>query len=322
MRTLILGGTVFLGRHVAAEALKRGHELTLFTRGVHGAIEGAEHLVGDRTGDLSALEGREWDVVIDTSGYEASHVARSCAALAASGAHLVFVSSCNVYPAWPAEPVDEDSPVWESGDDYGAQKAASERTAAAALPGRVAAVRAGLICGPRDNIFRLPWWVRRIAQGGRVPAPGDPGRTVQLIDARDLAAWMLDLGEQRVAGAFNGTAPPGLTTMGEVLEASVTATGSGAELVWLPDERLQAAGVEPWMELPLWLPEAEFPGTWAVGTERAQAAGLRCGPVAETISDVWAWLREGGEAELDAWRAEHRPRPMSGDREAELLTLR
>ena len=128
--------------------------------------------------------------------------------------------------------------MWESGDDYGAQKAASERAAEAALPGRVAAVRAGLICGPHDNIFRLPWWVRRIAQGGRVPAPGDPGRTVQLIDARDLAAWMLDLGERRVAGAFNGTAPAGRTTMGEVLEAAVAATGSGAELVWIPDERL------------------------------------------------------------------------------------
>ena len=110
MRTLILGGTVFLGRHVAAEALARGHELTLFTRGVHGSIAGAEHLRGDRAGDLSALEGREWDVVIDTSGYEAEHVARSSALL--GDAHLVFVSSCNVYPAWPAEPVVEDSPVW------------------------------------------------------------------------------------------------------------------------------------------------------------------------------------------------------------------
>jgi 2'-hydroxyisoflavone reductase len=318
MRTLILGGTVFLGRHVAAEALARGHELTLFTRGLHGTIDGAEHLRGDRTADLSALEGREWDVVIDTSGYEAAHVARSCAALAASGAHLVFVSSCNVYPAWPAEPVGEDSPVWESGDDYGPQKAASERAAEAALPGRVASVRAWLICGPHDNVFRLPWWVRRIAQGGRVPAPGDAARTVQVIDARDLAAWMLDLGERRIAGAFNGTAPRGRTTMGEALEAAVQATGSAAELVWIPNERLLEAGAEPWTELPLWLPAA---GTWDVATERAQAAGLRCRPVAETIADVWTWLREGGESELDAWRSEHRPRPMSAGREAELLAL-
>jgi nucleoside-diphosphate-sugar epimerase len=317
MRTLILGGTVFLGRHVAAEALARGHELTLFTRGRHGTVDGAEHLTGDRAGDLSALEGREWDVVIDTSGYEAEHVARSSALL--GDAHLVFVSSCNVYPAWPAERVDEHSPVWESGNDYGAPKAASERAAEAALPGRVAAVRAGLICGPHDNVFRLPWWVRRIARGARVPAPGDPGRTVQLIDARDLAAWMLDLGERRIAGAFNGTAPADRTTMGEVLEAAVAATGSGAELVWLPDERLQAAGVEPWTELPLWLPEAEFPGTWAVGTERAQASGLRCRPVAETVTDVWSWLRDGGEQELDEWRSEHRPRPMDSRRERELI---
>jgi 2'-hydroxyisoflavone reductase len=319
MRTLILGGTVFLGRHVAAEALARGHDLTLFTRGLHGTdlFPVAERLTGDRAGDLSALEGREWDLVIDTSGYEAEHVARSSALL--GDAHLVFVSTCNVYPAWPAEAVDEDSPVWESGDDYGAQKAASERAAEAALPGRVAAVRAGLLCGPHDNVFRLPWWVRRIAAGGRVPAPGDPARTVQLVDARDLASWMLDLGEGRVAGAFNGTAPRGRTTMGEVLEAAVAATGSGAELEWIPDERLQAAGVEPWTELPLWLPEAGFPGTWEIGTERAEAAGLRCRPVAETVADVWTWLRAGGEDELDEWRSEHRPRPMSSGRERELL---
>jgi 2'-hydroxyisoflavone reductase len=318
MRTLILGGTVFLGRHVAEAALARGHQLTLFTRGRHGTIEGAEHLIGDRAGDLSALEGREWDVVVDTSGYEAAHVARSSALL--GDAHLVFVSSCNVYPAWPAEPVDEGSPVWREGDGYGPQKAASERAAEAALPGRVAAVRAGLICGPHDNVFRLPWWVRQIAAGGRVPAPGDPARTVQLVDARDLASWMLDLGERRVAGAFNGTAPPGHATMGEVLAAAVAATGSGAELEWVADERLQALGVEPWTELPLWLPAAEFPGTWAVGTDRAQAAGLRCRPVAETVADVWKWLHDGGEAELDEWRAEHRPPPMSEARRRELLS--
>src|SRR5918999_6373601 len=311
MRTLILGGTVFLGRHVAAAALERGHQLTLFTRGRHGTdlFPEAERLVGDRAGDLSALEGRDWDVVIDTSGYQAEHVARSAALL--GDAHLVFVSSCNVYPAWPAEPVDETSPVWQEGDDYGAQKAAGGRAAEAALPGRVASVRAGLICGPHDNVFRLPWWVRRIAAGGRVPAPGDPARTVQLIDARDLASWMPDLGERRIAGAFNGTAPPGRTTMGEVLEAAVAVTGSGAELVWMPDERLQAAAVEPWTELPLWLPEAEFPGTWTVGTDRAQAAGLRCRPVAETVDDVWTWLRDGGEGELDEWRSAPRPPPAS-----------
>jgi nucleoside-diphosphate-sugar epimerase len=322
MRILVLGGTVFLGRHVAAAALDRGHQLTLFTRGVHGTelFPEAERLVGDRAGDVSALGHGEWDAVIDTSGYEAEHVGRLAELLAGRAGHYVFVSSCNAYPGWPEEHVDEGSPVWKSDDtEYGPQKAASERAVEAAFPGRFAIVRAGLICGPHDNVFRLPWWVRRIAAGGRVPAPGDPAQPVQLIDARDLAAFMLDLAEQRVAGAFNGTSPAGTQTMGEVLEAAVTATGADAELAWIPDERLQALEVEPWVELPLWIPADAFPGTWTIGTERAQAAGLRARPVVETVADVWAWLRDGGEGELDAWRSEYRPPRMAAERAQRLL---
>jgi 2'-hydroxyisoflavone reductase len=319
MRILVLGGTVFLGRHVVAEARARGHELTLFSRGIHGADRpDVERLRGDRGGDLAPLRGRAWDAVIDTSGYRPEHVA---ATARLDVGHYVFVSTCNVYPAWPEAPVDEDAPVWrEAKEDYGPLKAACERAAEAALPGRVAHVRAGLIVGPHDNVFRLPWWVRRIARGGVVPAPGDPARRVQLVDARDLAAWMLDLAERRVAGHFNATGPIGQATMGEVLEAAVDATGSAAELRWIGDEALVAAGVEPWTELPLWMPPA-FRGTWAVETGRAQAAGLRCRPVRETVADVWAWLREGGEGELDDWRAEHRPAPMPREREQELLAL-
>ena len=248
MRVLVLGGTIFLGRHVAAEALARGHEVTLFHRGRHGAdlFPEAEHLTGDRAGDardLTALEGRSWDVAVDTSGYQPADVAASSALLAAAGVeHLSFVSTCNVYPAWPGEVVTEDSPVWTEGDDYGENKAACEREAEAALPGRVAQLRAGLLCGPHDNVFRLPWWVARIARGGEVLAPGDPDRTVQLIDARDLAAFILDLGEARTPGAFNATAPAGQTTMRETLEAAVAATGSDARLTWVPDEALQARG--------------------------------------------------------------------------------
>jgi 2'-hydroxyisoflavone reductase len=318
MRLLVLGGTIFLGRHVTSEALRRGHEVTLFHRGLHGAdrFPEAEHVLGDRTGDLAALRGRGWDAAIDTSGYDPADVARSSAL---DLGHLVFVSSCNVYPAWPAEPVDEDSPVWTEGDDYGPKKAACEREAQVALPGRVASVRAGLLCGPHDNIFRVPWWVRRIAAGGDVVAPGEPDRSVQLIDARDLAAWTLDLAEDRVSGAFNGTAPAGRTTMREALEAAVAATGSDARLHWIPDDALAAAGVEPWDELPLWIPADDGAGTWAVGTERAQAAGLRCRPVAETMADVWAWLREGGEAALSDWRADHRPRGLTPERQRALL---
>jgi nucleoside-diphosphate-sugar epimerase len=323
-RTLVLGGTVFLGRHVAAEALARGHELTLFTRGLHGGdlFPEAEHLRGDRSRDVSALSDREWDAVIDTSGYHPAHVAASATAVAGSGAHYVFVSSCNAYPAWPAEAVDEDSPAWEDGpEEYGPDKVRCERAASAALPDRVAVVRAGLIVGPHDGVFRLPWWVRRIAAGGDVPAPGDPERELQLIDARDLAAWMLDLAERRVAGTFNGTGPAGMTTMAELLGAAVEATGSGARLRWVPDDALRSAGVEPWTELPLWAPEDEMAGTWLTGTAQAQAAGLRCRPVASTVADVATWLRDGGEAELTDWGSHARPAPMSAGREAELLAL-
>jgi nucleoside-diphosphate-sugar epimerase len=318
MRLLVLGGTVFLGRHVAAEALARGHDVTLFHRGLHGAdlFPDAEHVLGDRAGDLAPLGGRAWDAAIDTSGYEPAEVARSSAL---DVGHLVFVSSCNVYPAWPEEPVDEGSRVWTEGDDYGPLKAECERIAEAAMPGRVASVRAGLICGPHDNIFRLPWWIRRIAAGGDVVAPGDPARPVQLVDARDLATWMVDMAEQRVAGAFNGTAPAGRTTMGEALDAAVHVTGGGARLHWIPDEVLVAHDVEPWDELPLWIPVASGAGTWAVGTERAQAAGLRCRAVADTIADTWAWLRDGGAEDMGDWRAENRPRGLSAERERELL---
>jgi nucleoside-diphosphate-sugar epimerase len=322
MRTLILGGTVFLGRHVAAEALARGHELTLFTRGKHGTglFPEVTHLHGDRAADLSALETGEWDVVVDTSGRRAVDVAASAELLADRVGHYVFVSSVNAHPDWPEQLVDETARTWPSDeDDYGAQKAASERAVEAAMPGRATAVRAGLIVGPHDNTWRLPWWVQRVSEGGDVLAPGDPERTVQLIDARDLAAWMLDVGERGIGGAFCATAPPGRTTMREVLEAAADASGSDARLHWAPDALLRESGLAPWTEIPLWLPEDEYPGTWRVGTAAAEAAGLRTRPIRETIADTWAWVRDGGAGELHDWGKEARATGIPPERERELL---
>jgi nucleoside-diphosphate-sugar epimerase len=310
MRLLILGGTVFLGRHVVDAALERGHELTLYTRGKHGTgPEGVEHIAGDRA-DVTPLKSGSWDAAIDTSGYDPAQVDASSAL---DVGHYVFVSSCNAYPDWPDKPVDEDSPTWQDGEGYGPDKAAAERHV---LARGGAVVRAGLIVGPHDNIFRLPWWVRRIREGGVVPAPGRPDRAMQIIDARDLAAFLLDLAEQRTHGAFSGTAPPGQTTMGELLRAA----DPDADLRWIPEDKLEAAGVEPWMEFPLWLPE-RFEGTWNVGTAKAQAAGLRTRPIQETVDDIATWLENGGEAELDEWRSEHRPGKMSAEREAALTRL-
>ena len=311
MRLLVLGGTVFLGRHVAEEAVRRGHEVTLFHRGRHGigVLAGAaEHVLGDRDDGLEALADRSWDATVDTSGFRPEHVER---AAALDRGHYVFVSSINAYPGWPDESVDEDSPVWEETiEDYGSLKVACER----ALPPGAAIVRAGLLCGPYDNIGRLSWWIERVARGGDVLAPGPAGRELQLIDARDLAAWMVDLAERCRGGAFNGTAPPGQATMGAVLDAAIAATSSDARLRWRDGAELAAAGVEPWTELPLWHPA---PGTWAVGTERAQAAGLRCRPVAETVADTWAWLRSG-EA-VSGYRAEMRPSGLAAEREMAIL---
>jgi nucleoside-diphosphate-sugar epimerase len=307
MKLLVLGGTIFLGRHVVNEALQRGHEVTMFTRGIHGQIpHGVKHVKGDRS-DPSALTD-SYDAVIDTSGYHPDDVAKSAAL---DVGHYVFVSSCNVYPDWPDRPVDEDSPVHRTGEGYGEHKAASERE----LPDSAATVRAGLIVGPHDNVFRLPWWVERIQRGGRVPAPGNPDQAMQIIDARDLANFLLDLAESKTKGAFNGTAPIGQTTMRELLEAA-----GDAELVWIPDEKLEAADVEPWIELPLWLP-ARYEGTWRVGTEKARRAGLRTRPVGETVADIRTWLEHGGARELDDWRSEHRPPRMSREREEALFRL-
>jgi 2'-hydroxyisoflavone reductase len=322
MRTLILGGTVFLGRHVAAQALARGHELTLFSRGVHGAelFPEATHLRGDRSGDLDALRGGVWDMVIDTSGYRPEDVAASAELLADRVGHYVFVSTIGAHAEWPGQPVNRDAPTWQTDDDsYEAQKAACERAAEAAMPGRVTHVRAGVIVGTHDGIFRLPWWVQRIARGGDVLAPGDPEQAIQLIDAHDLAGWMLDLGERRVAGAFCATAPAGTTTMRAVLEAAVAATGSDARLVWAPEAVLHESGLEPWMDVPLWLPQDRFPGTWRVETAASEAAGLRCRPIDETVTDVWHWLRDGGADALGDWGADSRARGIPPERERELL---
>ena len=260
MRILILGGTVFLGRHVAEAALARGHEVTTYSRGLHGRVpDGAEHVRGDRA-DVSPLRGRDWDAAIDTSGYDPRHVAASAAL---DIGHYVFVSSCNAYPRLAGE---------------------ARRRGLAGLAGRrglragQGRRRAGRAAGRRGRARRpdrrparqrLPAAVVGAAdqEGGVVPAPGDPDRPVQVIDARDLAAFLLDLAEQRVAGAFNGTGPIGQTTMRELLEAA-----GDAELRWIPDEKLEAAEVEPWIELPLWLPE-RFAGTFRVGTERAAGRG-------------------------------------------------
>jgi 2'-hydroxyisoflavone reductase len=311
MDLLVIGGTVFVGRHVVAEATRRGHTVTVFHRGQHGEDafgSDVEHLHGDRTSDLALLAERRWDAVVDTCGFDAGTVGASARALSANVGHYGFVSSVSVYRDWPAVAVDESGAVKESDheeDQYGAGKVAAERAAEAAMPGRVLVTRPGLITGPYENIGRLPYWLRRVARGGEVLAPGDPQEPRQWIDARDLAAFHLDCAENGTVGVFNTVGPPGQFTMGALLDACREVTGSDATFRWVGGEAITKAGIAPWSELPVWLWDAaeDTSQTWNVDVSKARAAGLTATPMRQTVADTWAWVQAG--ADLGGYRSQY-----------------
>jgi 2'-hydroxyisoflavone reductase len=304
MRLLVLGGTRFLGWAVVDAALKRGWEVTTLTRGESGPPPaGVDARTGDRTtaAGLAALNTGEWDVCIDTSGFVPRHVLASARALDGRVGHYVYVSSISAYPGWPLEPVTADSPVHEcppdagpDDGDYGTLKAGCERAVQAVFGDASTLVRAGLLVGPHDNTVRLSWWLSRIARGGEVLAGGRPDQPTRFIDVRDLAAWMLHCGAANTSGSYPATAAPGSSTFGGLLTACVGATGSDASISWVEDQFLRDAKVEPWGELPLWIPAAEAPHTWDTDTSAAHDAGLTCRPLEETVADTWAWMREVG----------------------------
>jgi 2'-hydroxyisoflavone reductase len=324
---LILGGTLFVGRHLVEAALAHGHEVTLFNRGHTNPdlFPEVETLHGDRDGDLSALRGRSWDAVVDPSARIPRWVRATGELLADSVEHYTFISSGSVYADTSRPGVDEDGPVHTLADErveeitdaetYGALKVLCERAAEELMPGRVLSVRAGLIVGPYDPTGRFTYWVHRIARGGDVLAPEPRLQPVQLIHARDLADWILAVAERRQAGVFNATGPEEPLTMEEVLEECKTATGSDARLVWVDEDFLLENGVEAWSDLPLWLAPAANPAEaafLAVNVSKAVAAGLRFRPLAETILDTLrraepapeAGLAPGRERKLlEAWNA-------------------
>jgi len=318
VRLLVLGGTKFLGRHAVDAALAAGHDVTIFTRGQTNPdlFPQVERLRGDRDGDLGALAGREWDGVVDTSGYVPRVVRQSADLLRDAAARYVFVSSISVYADF-SQPVDEGTPVAQLEDpqsenvetDYGALKAACEDVVSEIFGERATSVRAGLLVGPYDPTDRFTYWPRRLADGGDVLAPGDPAAPTQFVDARDLASWLVRVAEDGPGGVMNATGPVEPMTLGELLERTRAAVGSDARLVWTDEQRILDAGVQPWMELPLWAPGADFAGLQRTDIRRALAAGLQFRPVEETAQDTLAWSRDAGE---------QRP-TLTREREAELL---
>jgi 2'-hydroxyisoflavone reductase len=297
MRLLVLGGTHFLGRHVATAAVERGHDVATFTRGVSGEPpQGARALHGDRDDPQAlpaALDGWVPELVVDTS-CQTRAAARNAAAVLGGVRAYAFVSSLNAYENWPPGPIgpEDDEPTWTTDDDeYGPNKAAGERILGDVLGGRFLTARAGLIIGPHDPIYRLGWWLDRIARGGRVVVPDALGQPIAVVDARDLAGWLVEAAERGISGGVNTTGPTGMTTFGGLLEVCREVTGSDAEWVPVPEEVLLAAGVEPWVHLPLWLP-AEIARTgWDVDTTRARELGLPSRPLRESVADTWAWQR-------------------------------
>jgi nucleoside-diphosphate-sugar epimerase len=333
MRLLILGGTRFVGRAAVAAGLGQGWEVATFNRGRSGPdVPGVRALRGDRTrpADLARLAAAgPWDAVIDTSGYVPREVLAAAEHLEPAAAHYVFASTVSVYRGWPAEPLTEASATLycppdagpEYGEDtedgptrYGYQKSGCELAVSSTFgPRRCAILRPGVVLGPGEYVGRLPWWLNRVARGGRVLAPGSPERSIQPVDVRDLAEFAARAAERAIGGPFNVTAPTGRETFRGMLQACAQVTRSGAQFVWVPDGQLIAHGVRQWSEMPLW---RTFPGVWRVDSAQAREQGLSCRPLASTVADTWAWMQSAGGPGGDERAAEI---GISSEREQQIL---
>jgi len=319
MRLLVLGGTVFLSRAVADEAVRRGHEVTCAARGTSGSVpDGARLVQVDRTQPLPALG--EFDAVVDVAR-QPSWVRAAVAAY--PDAHWVFVSTVNVYAddatpgGTPAtlplvEPIHEDTDLSETPQAYGPMKVACEQLVLDGA-GSAMVMRPGLIVGPGDPSGRFSYWPRRLAAGGEVLAPGDPGDAMQVADVRDLAAWAVTACERRTTGVYDGVGPS--MPMADLLAQCARSVSSDLTWTWVDQAFLTEQGVEPWMgpgAIPLWLPRPEYDGLPSHDVQPSLDAGLVVRPLAETTRDTLAWL----DATPDA--------PVSGidlARERELLEV-
>lgn len=320
MDVLILGGPRFLGVATIDAALAAGHNVTTFNRGQTnpGLYPDIEKLHGDRDGDLGALAGRKWDLVVDNSGYVPRIVRQSAELLADNAGRYVFVSSVSVYRDLDVPGIDESYPVAKLEDEttesideaYGGLKALCENVVREVYGDRSLVVRPGLIVGPHDNIWRFPYWLTRVARGGEVLAPVGPDYCWQIIDARDLMEWTLRMAERGEAGVYNATGPDYRLTAGRVLETARAASASDATFAWASEEFLLANKVVPWAELPFWAPSGMH--IHEVSIERALMAGLTFRPLEDTVRDTLAWAQSIPVPEP-------LPAGMTAERETELL---
>jgi len=315
LRILILGGTGFLGPQQVEYALARGHSLTLFNRGRTNPelFPDVEQLRGDRNGDLTALEGRSWDAVIDNPSTLPRWVRDSAQLLKDSCERYLFVSSISVYAGFAKIGMDESAPVGTlddptteqvTGATYGPLKALAEQEAERAFPGRATIVRPGLIVGPGDRSDRFTYWPARIDKGGEVLAPGEPTDPVQIVDVRDLGAWMVRLLEDGVSGVFNATGPASPLSIAEMLYGIKAVTTAGAQFTWVDADFLATHEVRPWGHMPVWVPPRDdMEGFARVDCSRAIERGLTFRPLADTARDTLEWHNVRPEDEKQHMRA-------------------
>jgi 2'-hydroxyisoflavone reductase len=334
LRILILGGTGFIGPYQVRYALERGHTVTLFNRGRTnpGLFPGVEKLVGDRASDLSSLEGREWDVVLDNSATNPEWVERSAKQLAKQAKRYVFVSTRSVYKDTSRVPMTIDAPVFTRENTpvaagqplpYGLSKALAEKAAQQHFGARALIVRPGLIVGPGDLTDRFTYWPVRIERGGEIMAPGDGTDPVQVIDARDLSEWMIRLAEQGTVGVYNAVGPRTPRPFAELLHGIKAVTTAEASFTWVDADFLAAHKVRPYAEMPVWQPARDGREGFArIDLTREVGLGLTFRPLAVTAKDTLdyyhaqpvdrqATLRAGLTAEreaevLAAWKARKR----------------
>lgn len=335
LRILILGGTGFTGPYQVRYALSRGHRVTLFNRGKqpHEWPGTVEQLIGDRnTGDLKALEGREWDVCIDNPTTLPFWVRDAGRVLHDKVKHYIFISTISVY-ADNSAPADESAPLASyAGKDamaetresllakvaelYGPLKALSEKEAEKQFPGRTTIIRPGLIVGPGDETDRFSYWPVRLDRSGEVLAPGDGSDPVQFIDARDLAEWTIRMAESRVMGAFNATGPERPLSMKEMLTGIAAAIHTDPKLVWISADFLESQKVEAWSDMPVWVPaRGDSAGFAKRDIHKAVNAGLTFRPLSTTASDTLAWFKQ-----QPADRQAHLRAGLTPEREAEVLS--
>ena len=326
LNVLFMGGTGFTGPHTVRALQAQGHSVTLFNRGKTnpGLFPELELIKGDRvTSDIEQLKGRRWDVVVDTSAFYPRAVTSLLAQLDTDNLRqYVFISTLSVYANFGTPGIDETAPKLALPDPtsedvqqyYGALKYACEEAVETALPGRVTAIRPGIIVGPGDPTDRFTYWPARVARGGQVLAPGSRADPIQTIDARDLAEWVALSVQNGTTGPFNATSDTG-ETFGSLLDACHSAVNPQAEITWLPHDFLLAQGVQQWTDLPFWVvPDGELGGAWKVNTDRARAAGLKHRPIKDTVVDLHAWFQDLPAERRQALRA-----GMSAEREAEVL---